>query len=61
MGACCSGQIGADMKVVFLDFDGVLNSVSYCRLHPEPGVLIDRFLTCFLEHTRIMRSSSAWK
>ncbi len=29
------------MKVIFLDFDGVLNSAAYCRLHPEPGVLID--------------------
>lgn len=30
-----------NMKVVFLDFDGVLNSVSYCRLHHEPGIPID--------------------
>lgn len=29
------------MKIIFLDFDGVLNSVSYCRLHREPGVLLD--------------------
>lgn len=29
------------MKIIFLDFDGVLNSASYCRLHREPGVLLD--------------------
>lgn len=39
--ARCGGQMGADMKVIFLDFDGVLNSVSYCRRHPEPGIRID--------------------
>ncbi len=30
------------MKVLFLDFDGVLNSDRYARLHPSPsGVVID--------------------
>lgn len=29
------------MKVVFLDFDGVLNSAAYLRRHPEAGLCID--------------------
>lgn len=37
------GRIREDMRVIFLDFDGVLNSNMYNASHWSPGVLIDPY------------------
>lgn len=46
------------MKVLFLDFDGVLNSERYCRFHPElEGAVFDP--VCMLRLRRIVEATGA--
>lgn len=55
------------MKIVFLDFDGVLNSLSFCRAFPQRGLIgLDEVAVqrvrkiCFRTGAKIVVSSS-WR